>query len=578
MKSKFFKNLKPEKGYQELWTKEGEALTGVPWTDYPRPQLRRDSYINLNGKWEFSITYSNHIPNEFPLEILVPFPPESLLSGIHKVPSRNQYSYYRRRFNIPKDFIKDKVLLHFGAVDQIATVYINGQECMTHEGGYLPFYVDITEYLKENNELVVKVKDTLSHRFPYGKQKKRRGGMWYTPVSGIWQTVWMESVSKNYIKNLRITPTLNSVTIQVETDATLKEISIYTEQGTITKEFFGNEVNLTLSNPKHWSPEQPYLYEFQIRTAHDTIRSYFALRTLEIKVVDGFKRLCLNDKPYFFHGLLDQGYFSDGIYLPASPQGFLNDIITMKELGFNTLRKHIKIEPAMFYYYCDKYGMIVFQDMVNNGHYSFLRDTAIPSIGFIRINDRLLYRTKAVKENFIKYTKDTIEYLYNFPSICYWTIFNEGWGQFESDTIYDFIKLFDDTRFIDSTSGWFLQKRSDVLSRHIYFIPIDINTDGRPLVLSEFGGYSYKIPEHSFNLKNTYGYRFFHNQKDFQKALNDLYLKEIVKHLKKGLCAAIYTQVSDVEDETNGLFTYDRRVLKVDKDEMHAIAEKLKLK
>ncbi|MFA9465472.1 MAG: glycoside hydrolase family 2 protein [Velocimicrobium sp.] len=563
--------------YKNHFTKEGENLSDMPWQEYPRPQLKRESYVNLNGKWEFALSRCEKIPDEFPMQILVPFPPESILSGIHKRKKKREYLFYKKKVVLPPKFIKDKVLLHFGAVDQIATIYINGIKVMTHVGGYLPFSADITPYLKNENVIVVKVKDTLNRDLPYGKQKDKRGGMWYTPVSGIWQTVWIESVSSDYIRELKITPTLDSVRIQVDSLAKTKEILIKTEQGIIYKKFEENEITISIHQPKTWSPEQPYLYEFEMMVEGDRITSYFALRTLCIKKVNGISRLCLNGEPYFFHGLLDQGYFSDGIYLPADVKNYENDISTMKELGFNMLRKHIKVEPAMYYHLCDKLGMIVFQDMVNNGHYFFLRDTILPTIGLNRINDSLLFRTKTVKDNFRKFTKETIKVLYNVPSICYWTIFNEGWGQFESDKMYELVKQYDDSRFIDSTSGWFCQKKSDVDSKHIYFSPVAIKEGSRPVVLSEFGGYSCKLPKYSYNLVKTYGYRFYNETGKFQEAIRDLYLKEVIAQKKKGLCASIYTQVSDVEDETNGLLTYDRRVLKVDKEEMQKIAKQMLL-
>ncbi len=576
--NKKFRLLRREKNsYNDMLTEDGENLSGIPWQEYPRPQLKRDSYINLNGVWGFAITKESEIPEVFPMEIQVPFSPESILSGVHKIPQKHRYMYYKKSFQIPSEFIKDKVILHFGAVDQIATIYMNGTKLMEHVGGYLPFSVDITSHIQLENILVVKVKDNLDHRLPYGKQKRKRGGMWYTPVSGIWQTVWMESVSQDYIKDVKIKPTLDEVTIMVDSIATKKEIRIYTVDGLIQQEFVDSVITISIPKAIHWTPENPYLYQFELLTECDKVVSYFALRTLTIEKVEGIKRLCLNGKPYFFHGLLDQGYYSDGIYLPASINGFTKDIHAMKKLGFNTLRKHIKIEPAWYYYLCDTIGMVVFQDMVNNGHYSFLRDTALPTIGFSNLNDAFLFREPSVKENFKREVKETIEYLYNFPSICYWTIFNEGWGQFDSDKMYRLVKEWDDSRFVDSTSGWFQQKESDVLSKHIYFVPISINRDGRPVVISEFGGYSYKIPLHSYNLNNTYGYRFFSNQKEFQAALTDLYLDEVASQIPNGLCAAIYTQVSDVEDETNGLFTYDRRVLKVNQEEMLEIAERLKI-
>ena len=563
--------------HQDYLTPEGEKLDGTPWQEYPRPQLKRDSYINLNGKWDFKFSFSKKPPEKYSSQILVPFPPESMLSGIHKARFKYQYLYYKKRITIPDGFIKERVLLHFGAVDQIATLYVNGRETMTHIGGYLPFSIDITDQLQKENVIVLRVKDTLSHSLAYGKQRIRRGGMWYTPVSGIWQTVWMESVSGDCVKELKITPALDSVTIHVDSAATEKELLITTPGGVIRKVFSSEEITVPIENPVHWTPENPYLYEFEIKTAGDRISSYFALRTLTVGEKDRLPCLCLNENPYYFHGILDQGYFSDGLYLPAGPDGYSRDIAAMKELGFNMLRKHLKIEPAIYYYLCDKMGMAVFQDMLNFGHYSYFRDTVYPTVAkSAKRKDTRTVRSKSVKRNYIAQTREIISYLYNFPCICLWTLFNEGWGQFDSDKIHAMVKQSDNTRFVNSTSGWFHQKSSDVQSLHVYFKPVAGKNDGRPIVLSEFGGYSIKLPDHAYNMHRTYGYRFFNNQTDFQKALSELYLGEVAPMRKNGLWASVYTQVSDVEDETNGFLTYDRRVLKVDREEMNRIAGKLK--
>ena len=560
----------------ELLTEDGEHLTDTPWQEYPRPQLKRDSYLNLNGTWKYAATYQRQIPTTWKQEILVPFPPQSVLSKVPKEPRRHQFLFYQREFELPDDFVKDQVILHFGAVDQITTVYLNHKEIFTHVGGYLPFQVDITKELQKINILTLRIKDTLQHSLPYGKQKSKRGGMWYTPVSGIWQSVWLESVNEDYIQNLKITPSLTDVTIEVQCNNDCdKVIRINTEEGVIERIIQKNQIRISIPNPKVWSPKNPYLYEFEIETQQDRIQSYFALRTLTIEKVNHIPRLCMNGKPYFFHGILDQGYFSDGIYLPASLAGYEKDILTMKDLGFNTLRKHIKVEPASFYYLCDRLGMVVLQDMVNNGNYSFIKDTALPTIGFTKFVDWGFLRSKKVREHFISTAKETIEYLYNFPSICYWTIFNEGWGQFQSDQMYELLKTQDATRFMDSTSGWFWKKKSDVDSFHIYFKPIQMNKSERPIVLSEFGGYVLKDMDHAYNLRKTYGYRIYKEKEELQEALNKVYLGEIAKEIEHGLCGSIYTQVSDVEDETNGLFTYDRKVLKVSKEHMQRIGKTL---
>ena len=542
----------------DLYTTEGEALKGQPWCVYPRPQMRRDSFFCLNGEWSFS---NNDGKTD---TITVPYPPESLLSSVHRDMGKAPCLVYKKEFELPKDFIKDRVLLHFGAVDQMAEVFLNGVRLGAHIGGYEAFSFDMTENLREKNELCVIVtneKDTRA--LPYGKQRGKRGGMWYTSVTGIWQTVWIESVPKQYIRALDIDTDEKGVTITA-VGVEKGTVTVNTEQGEIKAELLNGRARIDISEGHMWSPEDPYLYYFTVDTKTDSVSSYFALRTLSVKKVNGLPRLCLNGKPYFFHGLLDQGYYSDGIYTPATPTGYTRDILEMKKLGFNMLRKHIKIEPEQFYYDCDRLGMIVFQDMVNNGSYSFLRDTALPTIGIKRIPDKLLHKKSNTRKAFTDGMEATVKALKNHPCICYWTIFNEGWGQFCADEMYELLKKLDNTRFIDSTSGWFNQKKSDVDSLHVYFKPVKMpKKSDRPIVLSEFGGYSYKPEGHVYNPYKTYGYRFFKERIDFENALDGLYRDEIIPAIKKGLCGAVYTQVSDVEDETNGLFSYDRKVLKI---------------
>ena len=550
-----------------LLTEQGENFKLTEWEEYPRPQLKRNSFYSLNGAWTISINGGEK------QNITVPFPPESLLSGVHKNTGKHPKLIYEKDFQLPENFQKDKVLLHFGAVDQIALVKLNGKEVGFHEGGYLPFSLDITSYLKKENHLTVEVEDRLFNTvLPYGKQSLKRGGMWYTPISGIWQTVWLESVPEEYIQGISVKTKANQVRIRLE-GVMQAEIKI----GEKRMPFQNGEITLEIENPQFWSPENPHLYPFKVMTTTDEVESYFALRDLEVKKVDGYQRLCLNGKPYFFHGVLDQGYYSDGIYTPASPKCYEKDISKMKQLGFNTLRKHIKIEPELFYYYCDKYGMIVFQDMVNNSKYSFLRDTALPTIGFKKKLDTNQHKNGTRRTAFEKSMVDTCLHLTNHPCICYWTIFNEGWGQFESQRQYQNLKALDDTRFIDTTSGWFIGSDSDVFSPHVYFKKVKIELHDKPILLSEFGGYSYKIENHSFNTQNNYGYGSFNSQEAFEKALTDLYEQQIIPYVKAGLCGAIYTQLSDVEDETNGLLTYDRKVCKVRPEIMQQLAEKLKI-
>ncbi|MBR2405842.1 MAG: glycoside hydrolase family 2 [Clostridia bacterium] len=553
-----------------LYAAAGEALCGTPWNVYPRPQLKRDSFLCLNGEWEFGV---GDMPT-FDRTIRVPFAPESLLSGIGETFPHEPTLWYRRRFTVPNGFIKDRLLLHFGAVDQTAEVFVNNELVAQHVGGYEAFSCDVTDVLQEENTITVRVQDRLDGVLPYGKQRHKRGGMWYTPVSGIWQTVWLESVPEQYIRSLTVNVTTTSATVTVE-GVQEGVVTVATPAGELTVPLTAGVAQIAPENPQVWSPETPYLYDFTVTTADDTVKSYFALRTLETKTVNGVPRLCLNGKPYFFHGLLDQGYWSDGLFTPATPACYEQDIVAMKALGFNMLRKHIKVEPEQFYYDCDRLGMVVFQDMVNNSDYRFLRDTALPTVGLLRRDDRHLHRNSASRCAFEEGMAQTVRQLYNHPCICYWTIFNEGWGQFCADEQYHRLRALDNSRFIDSTSGWFLAKNTDVDSRHIYFKKLKAPASDKPFVLSEFGGYSYKPTGHVFNTEQTYGYGKCETREAFVEMVRQLYTEQVLPLIPQGLCAAVYTQVSDIEDETNGLLTYDRRVQKLLPEEFADISKRL---
>ncbi len=560
---------------RDLYTSRGEELNGTPWIRYPRPQMKRDSYINLNGEWEFAVT-EKELPRNYYKKILVPFCPESQLSGIREHFPEGSLLCYRKMVTLPEGFNRGRVLLHIGAADQIAEVFVNRQKLCRHVGGYEAFAVDITDALQDGeNELEICVQDSLlSHVLPYGKQTLKRGGMWYTPVSGIWQTVWLESVPETYIEKLNIVNRGDCVTIDIGKDI----------PGTVTVAGLGTypleegKVTILPEEPHFWSPEDPYLYEFFVEAGEDRVESYFALRTLEIKEVGGYKRLCLNGEPYFFHGLLDQGYWPDGLFTPAAPECYADDILAMKKLGFNMLRKHIKVEPEEFYYQCDKLGMVVFQDMVNNGEYSYVRDTALPTVSLRfqkMLDDEYLHKNEATRKAFLAGMKATVNQLKNHPCILYWTIFNEGWGQFDSNSVYKRMRRLDDTRWIDSTSGWFRREKTDVDSRHVYFRKIELKGEEKPLVLSEFGGFSYKVEGHVFDTEKEHGYGSYDSMEAFGDAVTKVYMEQVVPSAENGLCAAVYTQVSDVEDEINGLLTYDRKVEKLTPEKMLPVAEAL---
>lgn len=561
----------------QLYTPEGEAPGAVPWSAYPRPQLRRDSFLNLNGDWQFQIRSEPYLPKTYSHTIRVPFPPESRLSGLQMQPPPGSYLFYARKLRLPDGFQQGRILLHIGAADQIADVYVNQLHVGTHIGGYEAMTFDITDALQPDNDLVIRVWDDLRDTtLPYGKQTLKRGGMWYTPISGIWQTVWLESVPEAYIRSLDISCLGDRVRIDTGEAAMNGTVTVQTPEGPLVFPLERGQVVIAPTKPRFWSPEDPYLYAFTVETGQDRVESYFALRTLEIKTIDGLPRLCLNGKPYFFHGLLDQGYWSDGLFTPAAPACYNRDILTMKSLGFNTLRKHIKVEPEQFYYACDRLGMVVFQDMVNNGAYHYLRDTVLPTLGLQKRRDARLHRDKAARKAFLAGMEATVKQLKNHPCIVYWTIFNEGWGQFDSAECYRRLRKLDDTRWIDSTSGWFRGGQTDVDSRHIYFNQWrQLRPSDKPTVLSEFGGFCYRVEGHIYNPDKAYGYHTCPDLQTFQSELIELYEKRILPAIPKGLCAAIYTQVSDVEDEINGLVTYDRKIVKAEAAPMQALAQRL---
>ena len=547
-----------------------------PHAYHPTPQLKRPGYLCLNGEWDFLISKSENA-GELTEKILVPFPPESKLSGIEKAVLPEDLMHYRRVFTLPEDFAGKRVFLHFGAVDQTCTVYLNGTVLGKNEGGYLPFSFDITDSLADGeNEIYLVARDTLDRKYPYGKQKYNRGGMWYTPVSGIWQTVWLEARPESYVEDIKITPYEKGVRIVVTGGDAHKRITL-TDSGEVF-EFDGNIAYVEPSDLKLWTPETPYLYSFTLEAGEDIIESYFAVRWVDVREVGGVNRICLNGEPYLFNGLLDQGYYPDGIFLPATEDGFADDIMMAKSAGFNMLRKHIKIEPMIFYYLCDKLGIAIFQDMINNGKYSFFKDTVLPTVSTVtlqKMNDKRFNRSKEARAIFEDTMYKSADHLYNVPSIVYYTVFNEGWGQFNADEMYQKLKGYDPTRIIDATSGWFRRHESDVDSRHIYFRALTPKKlDGRPLVISEFGGYAHGVDGHRYSEK-VYGYRVFDTQAEYEDAVCKLYETEVRDLVEDGASAFVYTQVSDVEDEINGLVTYDRQIVKVDAKRLKQINDAL---
>ena len=554
-----------------------------PLSEYPRPQFYRESYISLNGEWDYKISKSSDLPTSYDGKILVPYSPETKLSGVNHILQPDEFLFYKLDFILPDDFINDLVLLHFTAVDQIADVFLNGEFVGSHVGGFLPFTFEIKKYLKEKNELVVRVKDvTDTSYYSRGKQKLNHGGIWYTPQSGIFLPVWLESVNEEYVEEVTFTPDIDKETITINIKSKAKEAIIH---------IFGKDRPIDCNKDNHvkvkdmrlWCPEDPYLYFVRIEIdGKDEVFTYFAMRKFSIvKDKRGILRLGLNNKPLFMKGVLDQGYYKDGLLTPTSYEDYIKDIELAKSLGFNTIRKHIKIEIPRWYFECDKRGMIVWQDFVNGG--TTYKPTVITWPLFTRLNlkdnryKKLGRLDEQGKKETIQEFKDTIKYLYNSPCIGLWTIFNEGWGQFDSKKIYKELIELDNTRIYDHASGWHDQKISDVRSLHVYFQPVRIfkKNRQRAIILSEFGGLVLPIEGHIMEGDSVY--TKFENREDFLKAYEKMINRDVIKNIKKGLSASIYTQLSDVEEETNGFVTFDREIIKIEPDKIKAINDKIKL-
>ena len=558
-----------------------KSNNNIPLSEYPRPQLVRDSYLSLNGYWEYAIRDEENIPESFDDKILVPYSPETKLSGVNKIVKPNQWLFYRLTFKLDKTFIKNKVILHFTAVDQIADVYLNGEHLGQHIGGYLPFEFDIKPYLKDENTLIVRVKDySDTSYYSRGKQRIKRGGIWYTPQSGIYMPVWLESVSEDYIKELVIKPNIDDSTININVVSAAKKATIELLDKSI--EVNTNEmVSIKVDNPILWSPENPHLYQFKVKTKNDEVSSYFAMRKVSLLTHNVHKVIALNNQPYFMKGVLDQGYYKDGLYTPKGYDEYVKDIQLVKDLGFNTIRKHIKIEPLRWYYECDKMGILVWQDFVNGGEQYKFSTIAFPLITSIHHNDHNYKKfgrnNEQGRKEAVEEFKEIIHYLYNSPSIVLWTIFNEGWGQFDSKDVYEEMKLLDDTRLFDHASGWHDQKVSDVKSLHVYFKPVKMpkekQVNNRSVILSEFGGYILPIKDHMQKGKPTY--RSYKSVDTWLKAYEKLINRDVLANIPKGLSATIYTQLSDVEDELNGFVTFDREVVKVDPKLIKDINDKI---
>ena len=572
-----------------LLTVWGEALDRQhPLPEYPRPQMKRDSYVNLNGVWRCAFTRTARRPQAWDGKIVVPFAPESVLSGVGRQLAPDEYLWYERGVTLPKGFVKSRVLLHFGAVDQIADVCWNGMLAGHHEGGYLPFTVDITRFLRDGeNTLTVRVQDSLVKTpHAYGKQRYRRGGIWYTATSGIWQTVWLESVPENCIERVELTPDFDEKLLRwrVSTAAPQKvRVAVRMDDTVIACGYSDGEgVCRILPEYFHpWTPKDPFLYTLEIECGEDRVESYFAMRKFGVADYRGRKVFALNNEPYFHNGLLDQGYWPDGLYTAPSDEALAHDILTAKRLGFNMLRKHLKIEPLRWYYHCDRLGMLVWQDMVNGGAPYNPAVTVAPLVTGLHLSDRhyrLFGRADARgRAQFLADLDETVRLLYNCPCVALWTAFNEGWGQFDALAAAERIRALDPTRPVDHASGWHDQGGGDVMSRHVYFRAPRLCNDGRRvLALSEFGGYSLPVAGHTAGGKG-FGYRRYTSVVDWQKDYVKLYEEQILPLLaSERLSAAVYTQLADVEDELNGLLTADRRVCKPEARVLRPLNEKFK--
>ncbi|MDD3339970.1 MAG: glycoside hydrolase family 2 TIM barrel-domain containing protein [Lachnospiraceae bacterium] len=568
------------------WGKEQDSQHVLE--EYPRPQFVRESYKNLNGVWDYAITCEENFPAQYQGQIVVPFSPECTLSGVNRQLQPEEYLHYRRSVDVDEDWMQGEVLLHFGAVDQICEIYVNGHPVGKHTGGYLPFSFYIQEFLQVGENIlqltVQDMSDTSYHS--KGKQSLEPGRMWYTAQSGIWQTVWMEQVPLLHAENIKIDPDYDgkSVTVKVFSHERRRgkgslEVLFAGQRVAITNFETNMACKIELPEVISWSPEEPNLYDLVITLGEDRIRSYFAMRKFSVaRDARGIRRFFLNNQPYFLHGVLDQGYWPESLYTPPSDEAMTFDIQSMKSLGYNLLRKHIKVEPARWYMHCDRIGMVVWQDMVNGGtRYPYNFVTVMPNIMNItcrHIKDdkyRILSRNDvAGREEYYTELHDMIKALYNVPCIAAWVPFNEGWGQFDAKEATLMVRKLDAGRLIDEASGWFDQGGGDVYSIHNYWFKLKNKPKNRMVALTEYGGYAMPVPEHIYG-EVTFGYRIYRNKETLTERYVRLMREEIIPNIARGLSTTVYTQLSDVEAEVNGLLTYDRELVKMDIDTVKEI-------
>ncbi|SFF05692.1 glycoside hydrolase family 2 protein [Thermophagus xiamenensis] len=555
------------------------------WAEYPRPIMERTHWKNLNGLWEYAITSKESCePKNFDGQILVPFAVESSLSGVQKRVGEENILWYKRTFSIPEDWKEKRILLHFGAVDWRAEVWLNDVKIGMHEGGYTPFSFDITPFLKVGEqELVVKVWDpTDKGPQPRGKQVSRPGGIWYTPVTGIWQTVWLEPVGDKYISAVRTTPDIDHNIVEVKALVAgadygdVLEVQVK-EGGKVIKTVRAsvpNPVEIKLENPQLWSPEFPFLYDLEVVLLNkdrelDRVKSYFAMRKVSIgRDEKGIMRLQLNNKNYFHFGTLDQGWWPDGLYTAPCDEALRYDIQKTKDLGFNMIRKHVKVEPARWYTHCDRIGILVWQDMPNGDAGPGWQNKT-----YFKGSEN--QRSPHSENIYRKEWKEIIDYLYSYPSIAVWVPFNESWGQFKTVEIAEWTKQYDPTRLVNPASGGNHFQTGDILDLHNYPEPdLYLYDAQRATVLGEYGGIGLPIKGHLWAKDRNWGYVQFKSSKEVTDEYVR-YAKKLKELVKSGFSAAVYTQITDVEVEVNGLITYDRKVVKVEEPRIRKINQEV---